>query len=1394
MTHNSRARLSVHTGFLALISRLTASRMWAWMAAATLFFAAQGAQAKIGAAYQMLLGNPSNATTDPTAKTNYLIVRDQHAISYNDSLGQPNWVSWNLTNEDRGSSGRTDAWSEDPLLPAGFYRVQPNDYNDPGLSRGHMCPSADRTVTANDNTFTFLMSNMVPQTSHNNGGVWNNFEMEERNLAAAGNEVLLISGPSGFNGTRIASGKAEVPAYVWKIAVVVPVGTAPITERITTSTRVIALKIPNVTSGLDSDWHTYLTTVNQIQQDTGFTFFTALPPATAAVLRTMIDGQAVVGAPLIETAPVAQSVAAGGTATFTVVASGNATLTYQWSFEGQPINGATSSTLTINNAGLEQMGSYRVTVSNSLGNATSEPVLLTVTGIAPAILTEPVSQTVNAGENVTFTVLASGSPTMAYQWRKNAQPINGATSTTLTLANVQAADAASYDVVATNSVNFATSTAASLTVTPRLPVIVTQPAARSIGLNGTATFTVGVVGTEPFTYVWRKDGTPITGNASAATATLEIPNVSEASLGSYDVVITNSVDSTTSTAAALTISSFTNGALNYTGGSYTQNFDSLLNTAGYDSDTVVSISGNGPHQLTAAPFNGTEMGAWWIYKYSGTGTNARFKVDDGTQVNGAIYSYGAGGSTERSLGSLASGSTRSQFGMILNNNTGHTLTQFTISYTGEQWREGNSVANTLAFAYAVDPTDLGTGNYVAAPSLSFTSPIDGTTSTSGVILDGNAAPNRRMISATVSGVIWPAGSRLIIRWTDTDDTNNDDGLAIDDFAFTAQDAGPVAPAVVSTTPAADATGIAPTTTISVTFNQAVTLADNWYTLTSPTLGALAATVSGGPSTYTLTPSAAFPVGEMIALSIAANKVTDQSTGTLTLGEDYSLSFTTAAPVAPTITTQPLSQTVAIGSSATFSVVASGTAPFTYQWRKDTQPINGATNATLTLTNVQSTDAGSYDVIVTNSVNSATSNAATLTPITVATDAITWNFGTTAGIAAPTSALPAGVTGGTITQGNSFGATTMLTTTSPSVNVTSSVAAYTGASGTYNAAQTAIIGALVMGAGGSAYFEFTLTPTNGSRLVASGLSFGSRRTGTGPQAYALYTSVDNYTAPVSTGTLTADTNWHLNTSSFTTVSGALGTPITFRLYGYGNTGTSSPSSGTANWRIDDLAVTVAVQTAPVITSSPASVSVAAGADATFTVTATGTDPLSYQWRRNGEAILGATNASYTIVGVQATDAASYDVIVSNAAGSAPSSAATLTVLSGFSGWLQGNFNEAERADPQISGPNVVLTSDGLSNLMKYALGLNPRVPATSGLPASNANPTNWTYTFTRPASRDDIVYAVQASADLVDWDSITVTATKVSTVDGVDTWQVEYPIANASKLFFRLKVSTQPNTQ
>jgi DNA/RNA endonuclease G (NUC1) len=221
----------------------------------------------------------------------YLVQRTVEALDFSDNLGEPNWASWDLTASDTGSSGRSSSFYTDNTLPATFYHVTTGDYTSSGYDRGHMCPSDDRTDNTNDNKLVFYMSNIVPQSPDNNQGPWANLESYSRTLAAAGDELLITCGPSIFSGSRIQpSGKVSIPGYTWKIIVDVPGGSGSALSRITTSTRVITVKMPNIAGIRTVNWSNYITSANQVQTDTGYTFFTALPSDVAAVLRARVYG------------------------------------------------------------------------------------------------------------------------------------------------------------------------------------------------------------------------------------------------------------------------------------------------------------------------------------------------------------------------------------------------------------------------------------------------------------------------------------------------------------------------------------------------------------------------------------------------------------------------------------------------------------------------------------------------------------------------------------------------------------------------------------------------------------------------------------------------------------------------------------------------------------------------------------------------------------------------------------------------------------------------------------------------------------------------------------------------------------------------------------------------
>ncbi|HEX8503069.1 MAG TPA: DNA/RNA non-specific endonuclease [Pyrinomonadaceae bacterium] len=246
----------------------------------------------------LTMGNPSNATADVNQPANYLLDKPQYAVSYHRDKGRPNWVSWHLASTWLGSAARQDDFRNDTTLPAGWYQVQATDYSGSGFDRGHHCPSADRTATVADNSSTFLMTNMMPQSPDNNQGPWANLENYCRTLVSSGNELYVVMGGSGSGGTgsnggttyTVASGHVAVPSQVWKVIIVLPAGTNDV-ARVTTSTRTIAVLMPNTQGIRTADWKTYRVSVDQVESLTGYDFFSAVPAATQGVIESRVDNQ-----------------------------------------------------------------------------------------------------------------------------------------------------------------------------------------------------------------------------------------------------------------------------------------------------------------------------------------------------------------------------------------------------------------------------------------------------------------------------------------------------------------------------------------------------------------------------------------------------------------------------------------------------------------------------------------------------------------------------------------------------------------------------------------------------------------------------------------------------------------------------------------------------------------------------------------------------------------------------------------------------------------------------------------------------------------------------------------------------------------------------------------------
>jgi hypothetical protein len=316
--------------------------------------------------------------------------------------------------------------------------------------------------------------------------------------------------------------------------------------------------------------------------------------------------------PSITSQPTSQSVTAGQSATFSVGATGTASLTYQWKKAGIAITGATAASYTTPaTTSADNATQFTVTITNSFGSATSNAATLSVAaaGVAPSITSQPASKSVNVGQTATFSVTATGTGTLTYQWKKNGAAVSGATSSTYTTPATIASDSgAVFTVTIAGTSGNVTSSGATITVNAP-PSITAQPASKSVLTGQTATFSVTATGTAPLRYQWNKGGAAISGATSASYTT---PATIAADNGTqFTVTVSNGSGSVTSNPATLTVSAST-AILNASTGSLS--FSSV--NIGSSSSLPVTFTNNGNSTVTIS--NVTLSGAG--YTVSGVQT------------------------------------------------------------------------------------------------------------------------------------------------------------------------------------------------------------------------------------------------------------------------------------------------------------------------------------------------------------------------------------------------------------------------------------------------------------------------------------------------------------------------------------------------------------------------------------------------------------------------------------------------------------------------------------------------------------------------------------------------------------------------------------------------------
>ncbi|MCX6954766.1 MAG: immunoglobulin domain-containing protein [Verrucomicrobia bacterium] len=253
----------------------------------------------------------------------------------------------------------------------------------------------------------------------------------------------------------------------------------------------------------------------------------------------------------------------GASATFSPsINSGSPPFTFQWVKNGVVIPGATGGLLQLVNLTSADAGKYSCIVTNIAGSATSREATLTVSPPTPIVfISQPQSQTLFSGQTLSLSVSPTGSPPIAFQWRRNGTAIAGATDGFFSIGSLVPADSGSYSVVATNPAGSVISTTAVITVSPPVaPTIVRQPEDRNVDYGSSFSISVAVGGSPPFAFDWKKDGIAVSGGDTAGStpsSNYVFNAATPARNGVYTVTVTNAAGSVTSRDAIIVVAAAT---------------------------------------------------------------------------------------------------------------------------------------------------------------------------------------------------------------------------------------------------------------------------------------------------------------------------------------------------------------------------------------------------------------------------------------------------------------------------------------------------------------------------------------------------------------------------------------------------------------------------------------------------------------------------------------------------------------------------------------------------------------------------------------------------------------------------------------------------------------------
>ncbi|MDP1578734.1 MAG: MBG domain-containing protein [Candidatus Didemnitutus sp.] len=460
---------------------------------------------------------------------------------------------------------------------------------------------------------------------------------------------------------------------------------------------------------------------------------------------------------------------------------------------------------------------------------------------------------------------------------------------------------------------------------------------------------------------------------------------------------------------------------------------------------------------------------------------------------------------------------------------------------------------------------------------------------------------------------------------------------------------------------------------------------------------------------------------------------------------YTIIVQSNAAVAPSITTHPESRTVSVGANVTFVGAASGTPTPSLQWRKDGQNLPDQTSTTLTLTAVQGSASGTYTLAATNSAGTAISNGAVLVVVTPPTVTIDPQSGVvTVGAGFSFSVTTSGTAPFTYQwrrQGNAISGAT-----SNPYTVASATLAHAG--------------------------DYDVVVTNSAGSAISGVAT---------------LTVNKAPAEVSLGNLSATYDGTPKSASATTNPTGLTVVLTYD-------GSPTPPTNAGNYAVSATVNDAAFQ------GSSSGTLVINRATQTLTF-----DPIANRpFSSTPLALVASSNAGLPVALSVISGPASLDgsTLTMTGAGTVTVRAAqagsanffgasvvdrSFVIGANFASWQLDYFSVGELANAALSGTAADPDGDGQNNLLEYALGRDPRLAEGATTIALGRTETEWSFTYTRPAERADVVYVVEVSTNLTAWTQTGVVHEMVSEESGVATWRARSP-ASAANAFFRLSVS------